>query len=397
VRKASESPDAATRDSSPALHPDRTAEIGAFGGDGVGITRSSQWSLDGSAPSRFNPYLFALVLFALVAGGAVLFHQLFWDGEPPQRAANVYVATDNLFVRSLPPGADVAVNGKVVGNTGSAGLNLRIEPGREHLLVVRLDGHQAYSLKLTGESAGQRRVDARLAPLALASRVAPSSEVKRPPRKRRARHRRSKSRKRPAPVSGPTELREQASAIEASRDPMLLAGLDTATPELAEMDAELLTSTGAQEAPTGGTELASATNSKTFVRELVPDVAQRSPTPTPGDPASGPEDGADPPPAPPDEPVVQSTAEVMRRRTAGANPEYPRRALQNGLETTLQVRVVITPAGRVSEFEFLSGEWAFRTSVGRALRSWRFEPLVVGGRAVESTAVLKFVFKLDPA
>jgi TonB family protein len=278
---------------------------------------------------------------------------------------------------------------------------LRVDPGREHVLELNLEGHEVYSLKFPGESFGQRRIDARLVPLALASHEPPvDAGRKRVQRKRRARRGRGRLKSKLLSKSAPAELAADASAVAASDRHLVMAGLDTVAPAL-DVDVDLDPPVAPEEALAAPAQPASEANDSSEEQGDAPAV----PAP-PEDAAAAhslaPVAAAKPPqPAnaaavvPPDEPVVQSTAEVMRRRRSGESPEYPRRALVDGLETTMEVRVVITPGGRIDDIEHLAGERMFRPSVERALRTWRFAPLVVGGRPVASTAVLKFVFKLD--
>lgn len=398
VRKASELPDLDERDSSPALRADRTASIGAVDSGGPGITKSARWSFDASVPAPFNPYLFVLVVFALTTGGGILFHQLFFDDEKPAAKSTVFVVSDNLFVRSSPPGADVQIDGKLVGNTGSAGLNWRVEPSREHLLELHLEGYEVYSLAFAGESFGQRRIDATLVPLA-PHESAIATVLKRPARKRRGRHGRAKQKKRLAPA--PFSNAADSEAVEASDVEPIEDDTDPLAPGLGGLEADVSALVATEDEQEAETKLAVLGNPIRVHHEVSSAAAEppaqtmaQSPHESVALPTGAPHESV-PPRAPVDEPVVQSTAEVMQRRTSGDPPEYPRRALVEGLETTVEVRVVISSEGRVSEIEYIAGERMFRPSVDRALRTWRFRALVIDGRAVETTAILKFVYRLE--
>jgi len=87
---------------------------------------------------------------------------------------------------------------------------------------------------------------------------------------------------------------------------------------------------------------------------------------------------------------------LVSRRIGGAQPSYPMAARVTGQEATLVVRILLTPDGRVSELDFLTGDPMFNEEVARALSNWRFSPYLVDGQAVGTYTVYKFVFKLDP-
>jgi len=92
--------------------------------------------------------------------------------------------------------------------------------------------------------------------------------------------------------------------------------------------------------------------------------------------------------------VFQRFGELRKRRVSGADPDYPRIARQAKIEATLVVRLEITPRGRVKNFRFLKTHEAFEKSVIDAIKSWRFSPYLVAGKAVATYTVYKFVFKL---
>ncbi|HUU02594.1 MAG TPA: TonB family protein [Myxococcota bacterium] len=92
--------------------------------------------------------------------------------------------------------------------------------------------------------------------------------------------------------------------------------------------------------------------------------------------------------------VFQRFGELRKRRVSGADPVYPRIARQAKIEATLVVRLEITPLGRVKSFRFLKTQEAFEKGVTDAIKSWRFSPYLVTGKAVATYTVYKFVFKL---
>jgi periplasmic protein TonB len=106
--------------------------------------------------------------------------------------------------------------------------------------------------------------------------------------------------------------------------------------------------------------------------------------------------GDAPPPAPPPPPPAYQPPEVAKkRRTSGREPEYPRIARAAGLEATILVKIFITPEGDVGEVQFLKSDPHFEEAIREALRTWKFSPHMINGRAVGTYTVYKFVFKLE--
>ena len=80
-------------------------------------------------------------------------------------------------------------------------------------------------------------------------------------------------------------------------------------------------------------------------------------------------------------------------------PLYPRRAVRAGVEGTLTVHLTISGSGRVEEIEVVSSEppGIFGRAVRTAVRSWRFEPIVLNGYQLRRRAIpYTFVFDLYP-
>lgn len=310
---------------------------------------------------RFNPYLFATLVFAMVIGGAFVFRALFWQ-EPEavlDSRVNVDGISDNVYARSDPPGADIYVNGRLFGNTGSSGLNFRVEPNRSHELVLRLEGYDDYALMVPGESFGQRRIMAQLVPVRSEFTPEAVTSRKKPTRKRR-----------PKPAN-----RKAALAADAEPTPDADTAIDTEV-----IDAVANGEGAAEVVAATETVAAAEANLVEEATALVP----RPPPPAPRLQADGPQG-----------PVYQSLNDVLKRRVAGEQPQYPRVARSKGRETMLSVRVRINREGLIADHEFVDGDPLFHKEVSRALRSWRFRPHRIGGEPVETYAVLKFGFKLQ--
>ncbi len=105
-----------------------------------------------------------------------------------------------------------------------------------------------------------------------------------------------------------------------------------------------------------------------------------------------------PPPAPappPPAPKYQAPEVIKKRRVSGHEPIYPRIARAAGLESTIIVKIFITPDGRVGEMKFLKTDKHFEKAVRESLATWRFSPHMINNRPVGTYTVYKFVFKLE--
>lgn len=110
---------------------------------------------------RVNPY--ALVGF-IFGGVLVLLLFVYWlfmkTDQPIQR---VEVARDdirNLFVVSSPEDADLFIDGRKLGTTGSDGISIKITSGEMHNLKVAKQGYEAYESVIWGKKSGIHRTEA---------------------------------------------------------------------------------------------------------------------------------------------------------------------------------------------------------------------------------------------
>lgn len=108
-----------------------------------------------------NPYLILLFAFILFAGGAVLVQQLFFSSSDKPPVPEVHPG-DNLFVTSMPSGADLYINGKPTGTTGATGTSLKIEPGKVHMITIRKEGFEPYEISVLGDASDKREIFAQL-------------------------------------------------------------------------------------------------------------------------------------------------------------------------------------------------------------------------------------------
>ena len=80
------------------------------------------------------------------------------------------------------------------------------------------------------------------------------------------------------------------------------------------------------------------------------------------------------------------------------NPEYPRRALERGIEGWVHVRFTITTAGTVKDLVVVDSEpkGVFDEAATKAVQRWRYNPRVENGVAVERVGEQTLLrFKLE--
>ncbi len=293
----------------------------------------------------------------------------------PKRAAP---ARSNLLVTSTPPGAEVFIDGETRGRTSAAGASLRIEPGVEHDLLIRLEGYYDYRISVVGESFGQRLIDAHLfvEPEATPQVASLARDDPRPRRKgRRGRE-------------AENEQLGRTTKTRAGRESRPATDGDLGTEPRTERREARRRERRAERAPT----------SESLGNEPV-DAPKRSveTAPLPPPPPPPPVDEARRDPVmPPRGPVTQSSAQLMSRRLSGKAPRYPRRELERQLEGTVTAHVQLDRDGRMRSFEFTDGSPAFKRAVRDVLSSWTFRPHEVEGIPVETRGTLEIEFRLGP-
>jgi TonB family protein len=79
-------------------------------------------------------------------------------------------------------------------------------------------------------------------------------------------------------------------------------------------------------------------------------------------------------------------------------PVYPKDALQQRIEGTVKLHVVIGRDGTVERTESTEGPALLAAEAVRAVQGWRYEPTVLGGAAMEAEENITIVFRIiDPA
>lgn len=75
-------------------------------------------------------------------------------------------------------------------------------------------------------------------------------------------------------------------------------------------------------------------------------------------------------------------------------PEYPEAAREGAVKGFVEVRIVISAEGRVTEAEAVAGPEPLRAAAVKAAEGWAFKPITVRGSAADVSGAL--VFKFDP-
>lgn len=123
--------------------------------------------------------------------------------------------------------------------------------------------------------------------------------------------------------------------------------------------------------------------------------------------------GIAPPPPPPPPPAatgsksrygnvksieyLPDTAEKPVAKAGNQSPEYPDDARKKGREGLVVLRIVVTVDGRVGDVEVLSGDEPFVSAAIAAVKTWRYSPAMVDGRAEAVHRRVRLPFRLKAA
>lgn len=107
------------------------------------------------------------------------------------------------------------------------------------------------------------------------------------------------------------------------------------------------------------------------------------------------------PPAPPPRPVAHGPIQLPENAqppeplASNASPAYPEAARASGVSATVIAKIVVLENGSVGDIEIMRGHPAFDDEVRRVLRTWRFRPALVEGRATAVYRIIRIPFRLD--
>jgi TonB family protein len=99
-----------------------------------------------------------------------------------------------------------------------------------------------------------------------------------------------------------------------------------------------------------------------------------------------------PPPAPPQKPRKVEEVVVQGWAVTKIKPVYPAGARNMNASGRVEVRIIISPEGKVIEATAISGHFALRSAAVEAARGWVFKPTTIEGVPVNMESILTFVF-----
>jgi periplasmic protein TonB len=99
-----------------------------------------------------------------------------------------------------------------------------------------------------------------------------------------------------------------------------------------------------------------------------------------------------PPPAPPEKPRKVEEVVVQGWAVTRVKPVYPASAKKMNAYGAVEVRIIISPDGKVIEATAISGHFALRSAAVEAARGWVFKPTTIDGVPVNTESILTFVF-----
>jgi protein TonB len=84
----------------------------------------------------------------------------------------------------------------------------------------------------------------------------------------------------------------------------------------------------------------------------------------------------------------------LLKRTKMVAPSYPSDALKKGIEGWVELAFTVMPNGSVNDIEVRNASPAeiFDDAAVRAIRQWRFEPVVRNGKTVPQRAMVRLRF-----
>lgn len=97
----------------------------------------------------------------------------------------------------------------------------------------------------------------------------------------------------------------------------------------------------------------------------------------------------------PNQPVAVDPAIASSMKLSGAAPMYPAVAQAAGVHGTVVVALTIAPDGSVSEAHAISGPALLQATTIAAVRSWRYRPYLIQGKAAPFETQVSFNFTIS--
>jgi TonB family protein len=95
---------------------------------------------------------------------------------------------------------------------------------------------------------------------------------------------------------------------------------------------------------------------------------------------------------PPEKPRKVVEAVIQGWAVTRVKPEYPAAARKMNAYGPVEVRIIISPEGKVIEATAISGHLALRSAAVQAARGWVFKPTTIDGVPVNTESILTIVF-----
>jgi len=94
------------------------------------------------------------------------------------------------------------------------------------------------------------------------------------------------------------------------------------------------------------------------------------------------------------EPVSLSEELSQKLLLQKVNPSYPVQAIKAGLQGSVVLEALISRDGVIRELKLVRGSFLLGQAAYQAVRQWRYQPLVVNGRAMEAQTYVTVDFRL---
>jgi TonB family protein len=94
------------------------------------------------------------------------------------------------------------------------------------------------------------------------------------------------------------------------------------------------------------------------------------------------------------EPVTLSEEISQKLLIQKVNPSYPLEAVKTGLQGSVVLEALISRDGVIRELKLVRGSFLLGQAAFQAVRQWRYQPLVVNGKAMEAQTYVTVDFRL---
>lgn len=85
-----------------------------------------------------------------------------------------------------------------------------------------------------------------------------------------------------------------------------------------------------------------------------------------------------------------------RHRILGTMPRYPAAAIAANISGTVVLEAVINIQGHITDLEVIKGNRTLAQAAKRAVKEWKYQPVVVDGHPIEALNDVVLVFRLGP-